>query len=118
MTEPDEKGLEAARFAYQEALNFNAFKEGRGHIYRPKDPMKRALTAYLEAVDPWQPIESAPKDGNCLLKIKTDEGFEYAVLERRDDGEWIHDGEPTYCHSYYFEPVEWAPIPTPPKQGA
>jgi len=62
----------------------------------------------------WQPIKTAPKDGNCLLAINTDNGYTFKVLDRDDRGEWIFEGEPTYCLSYYFEPTHWMPFPPPP----
>jgi hypothetical protein len=59
----------------------------------------------------WKPISTAPKDGKCLLAILTDEGWEYGVLERRSDGVWIHEGEPTYSHGYYYDPKFWTELP-------
>lgn len=79
----------------------------------------RALLAALEAVreDGWQPIEAAPKDGNCLLAIETDDGYTFGVLERFEDGTWVHEGEPTFCKAYYFMPTHWMPLPAPPKEA-
>lgn len=62
----------------------------------------------------WQPIETAPADGRCLLAIETDEGYEFGVLTRDSRGNWVHEGEPTFCHSYYFKPTHWQPLPPPP----
>lgn len=64
----------------------------------------------------WQPIETAPKDGRCLLAIKTDDGYEFGVLQRAANGAWVYEGEPTYCLSYYFEPTHWMPLPAAPTQ--
>lgn len=76
----------------------------------------REAAAALEAAgeDAWLPIETAPKDGNCLLAIETDDGYTFAVLERDKKGNWIHEGEPTYRHGYYFNPTHWRPLPAPP----
>jgi hypothetical protein len=63
----------------------------------------------------WQPIATAPADGRCLLAIETDHGYTFGVLDREKSGDWIHDGEPTYCHGYYFCPTHWMPLPEPPK---
>lgn len=63
----------------------------------------------------WQPIESAPEDGKCLVAVETDDGWWYGQLERDKRGNWIHEGEPTYCKSYYFNPHSWQPLPAPPE---
>lgn len=62
----------------------------------------------------WQPIESAPKDGRCLLAVATDDGWDFAVLQRDARGNWIHEGEPTFCHGYYYRPKFWMPLPPEP----
>jgi len=62
----------------------------------------------------WQPIETAPRDGSCLLAIATDDGYTFGVLERDKRGNWIHEGEPTFCKGYYFEPTHWRDLPEPP----
>jgi hypothetical protein len=62
----------------------------------------------------WRPIETAPEDGRCLLAINTDDGYEFGVLLRDAKGRWIHDGEPTFCHGYYYEPTHWMPLPEAP----
>lgn len=66
----------------------------------------------------WQPIESAPEDGKCLVAVETDDGWWYGQLERDKRGNWIHEGEPTYCKSYYFNPHSWQPLPAPPEESA
>jgi len=76
----------------------------------------RAVLAYQAALAPqWQPIESAPEDGKCLVAVETDDGWWYGQLERDKRGNWIHEGEPTYCKSYYFNPHSWQPLPAPPE---
>lgn len=59
----------------------------------------------------WEPIETAPMDGKCILKIETDEGEEVAILKRDYAGNWLYEGEPTFCLSYYYKPVAWMPLP-------
>ncbi len=66
-------------------------------------------------VPQWQPIETAPKDGKCLVLVETDDGDWIGRLDRDKKGNWIHDGEPTFCHSYYFCPVKWMPLPAAPQ---
>ena len=66
----------------------------------------------------WMPISSAPKDGKCLVAIETDDGYTLGVLGRDKRGNWIHEGEPTFCKSYYFNPTHWQPLPPPPGDAA
>lgn len=65
----------------------------------------------------WQPIETAPKGGPLLLWVDTDDGGEPMVLYRNADGDWLYDGEPTYCASFYLNPTHWMPLPPPPATG-
>lgn len=61
------------------------------------------------------PIETAPKDGGpLLLWVDTDDGGEAMTLYRNADGEWLYDGEPTYCASFYIKPTHWMPLPAAP----
>ena len=62
----------------------------------------------------WKPIKTAPVDGKCLLAILSDDGWTYAELQRNSKGHWIHEGEPTFCHGYYFEPIYWTELPEDP----
>lgn len=57
----------------------------------------------------WQPIETAPKDGACVLI--TGEGLVRECRSFRDD--W---GDPVYSE-WFFEatPTHWMPLPEPPK---
>jgi len=65
----------------------------------------------------WYPIETAPVPGNCLVAIDTDDGWEYGFLYRDCEGNWIHEGEPTFCHGYYYHPMYWTDkIPSLPTQ--
>ena len=58
--------------------------------------------AELEALTQWQPIETAPKDGNWIICTSTSSIFVWFSL---DDG-------------YYgnTEPTHWKPLPEPPKE--
>lgn len=64
--------------------------------------------------DGWQPIATAPEDGQCLLWVKTDDGGEVMKLYRDKKGNWLYEGEPTYCTGFYIEPTHWMPLPHPP----
>ncbi|ABO54159.1 DUF551 domain-containing protein [Burkholderia vietnamiensis] len=50
-----------------------------------------------------------------LVCAETDEGL--TVQSMYFDGKnWIHDGEPTFCHSYMLRPTHWMPLPAAPGQ--
>lgn len=62
----------------------------------------------------WLPIETAPKDGECLLWVATDDGGEVMKLVRDKNGDWLYEGEQTYATGFYIEPTHWMPLPPPP----
>ena len=50
--------------------------------------------------------------GYYLVTVDTDDGLHVDVLMfDAENKNWIHEGEPTYCHSYYFCPTHWAKRP-------
>lgn len=65
----------------------------------------------------WQPIESAPRDGKCLLWVDTDDGGEVMVLQRDADGIWVYDSEPIVCADFWMDPTHWMPLPPPPRSA-
>ena len=67
------------------------------------------------AVPAWMPIETAPKDGQCLLWVDTDDGGEVMTLLRDSNGCWLYEGKPVYSASFYIEPTHWMPLPQPPQ---
>lgn len=62
----------------------------------------------------WQPIETAPEDGQCLVWCATDDGGEVMKLPRDKRGFWLYDSEPTFSAPFYIEPTHWMPLPPPP----
>ena len=87
------------------------------HLYETVEDIEQAVLAKAQtvpAVSAWEPIDTAPADGNCLVAVETDDGWWVGQLERDSYGNWIHEGEPTYCHGYYFKPTHWMPLPAPP----
>jgi hypothetical protein len=52
---------------------------------------------------------------NYLVCANTDQGPEVDCAFLNVHEQWIHEGEPTFCHSYYFEVTHWAELPEPPK---
>ena len=69
-----------------------------------------ARVAELErAAITWKPLP-APKPGAYLVTVATDNGPEVHRLDLNNKGQWIHEGEPTFCKSYYFEPKLYADV--------
>ena len=62
----------------------------------------------------WNPIETAPSDGKCIVWCETDDGEFQAILERDKLGNWIYEGLATYEHGFYIQPVLWHPLPPDP----
>ena len=55
----------------------------------------------------WQPIETAPKDGTCVLVYSKG---------RVISAYFLHDDWLEVLHSYSFnDPTHWMPLPEPPK---
>ena len=65
----------------------------------------------------WQPIETAPANGQCLVWCDTDDGGEVMKLCRDEKGNWLYEGEPTYATSFYIEPTHWRELPPPPSSA-
>jgi hypothetical protein len=58
---------------------------------------------------PWQPIESAPRDGTKILACNVDSGFVIVVYFRGlhfTDGQWP-----------MIPVTHWCPLPPPPEKG-
>jgi hypothetical protein len=57
------------------------------------------------------------KNGRYLVTADTDDGLHVTEMrfEQNDQGEiWFYKGEPTYCHTFYIDPIYWMPLPEPP----
>ena len=65
----------------------------------------------------WQPIETAPANGQCLVWCDTDDGGEVMKLCRDKKGNWLYEGEPTYATGFYIEPTHWRELPPPPSSA-
>ncbi len=74
----------------------------------------------------WQPIETAPKDGDPILIYKPDERMvgEYTMSAYWDDDQegWVPVGgihrlgyRSSATNSYQGYPTHWMPLPEPPK---
>lgn len=56
----------------------------------------------------WRSTDTKPAvPGFYLVSVETDDGDELQVLEF-DGKNWIHEGEPTFCKGYMFQPYAWA----------
>jgi hypothetical protein len=69
----------------------------------------------------WVSVEDRlPEDGGYwLVTVATDDGPEvHSLLFASKKQQWIHDGEATFCHGYYFCPTHWAPLPAPASDSA
>lgn len=89
----------------------------RSSVAQLSDACQAALEVISEAkAEGWQPIETAPKDGQCLLWVDTDDGGEVMKLPRDSDGNWLYESEPMFTYSFYLKPTHWQPLPAPPAQ--
>lgn len=74
----------------------------------------RSLTERLEKAGEWISVEvRLPERGFWLVSVDTDDGPETHVLQLNGKGQWIYEGEPTFCQGCYFRPTHWKPRPLP-----
>jgi hypothetical protein len=63
----------------------------------------------------WQPIETAPKDGQPIL-VWRDSGVHIMRWRiRRDDGNGFWDEWHVGVRHLKIQPTHWMPLPEPPK---
>ncbi len=65
----------------------------------------------------WEPIETAPKDGNYILLWDEDFGLQVGFWARSLQ-RWSQSVEPCTCLrllSYLDSPTHWMPLPQPPE---
>lgn len=93
------------------------------HLYAPEDARcVEACADAIMALDGWQTIDSAPRDGTRVLLYGTRWQYDWAGERREpkiavcdctdDDGWAICDT--TYYTTSCLEPVAWRPLPPPP----
>lgn len=75
-------------------------------------------------VPQWRPIESAPKNGTCILLWCVHDNAKYANEKDLDSwqgpvvGQWIeHNGGGWCWHGHCGKHTHWAPLLPPPERG-
>lgn len=64
------------------------------------------------ATNSWQPIPDNLPKGKYQVTVATDSGPCVEILEFDGRG-WLHEGEYTFQHGYYFRPMLYQPAPAP-----
>ena len=83
-------------------------------------PKHKLVIAALQAYTPWQPFETAPKDGTPILCFIPDEHFSSATgveliwWEPAISG-WTQDGDDV--KGFYRRPTHWMPVPAAPARS-
>jgi hypothetical protein len=74
------------------------------------DNVAKAAIGEWEKLNGWQPIPAGGLPaGRYQVAVATDQGFEAHILECDRNGNWLHEGEFTFQHGYYFEPKFYMP---------
>lgn len=83
--------------------------EHKMDAYRTSHAEVEALRKAME----WISVEDKlPEKGRYLVSADSDDGQD--VCEMSFNGkDWIYEGEPTYCHSFYVEVTHWMERPAP-----
>ena len=127
-----------ARHGMQDAFTLNAYRAMKmvltqharitelesqlAQRFDAADMATAAASGFLEGAakeqqEGWQPIETAPANGQCLVWCDTDDGGEVMKLCRDKKGNWLYEGEPTYATGFYIEPTHWRELPPPPSSA-
>lgn len=61
----------------------------------------------------WQPIETAPKDGQVILICA---GNAVASVYWDDEFTWVSTEDNLMAHIVHDDPTHWMPLPEPPPQ--
>ena len=104
--EPTEEMLEAGD-------DMASGRSGKVPVY-PEDIFKAMFDA-ATAVNPWQPIETAPKDGSVFLACV---GNWMTVAHWHRSQQCLATNGPTYERYPADEiPTHWMPLPAPPNES-
>lgn len=74
------------------------------------DNVAKAAIGEWEKLNDWQVIPEKLPAGRYQVAVATDEGFEAHILECDRNGNWLHEGEFTFQHGYYFSPKFFIPV--------
>jgi len=72
-----------------------------------------SLLARRSSTSPWQPIETAPKDGTLFLAYMGEGNMEIARYRLESNEWWIDAYAPPHIEKNWME--AWMPLPEPPK---
>lgn len=133
--QPATDGLGKVREALQGLLHWSHWANQKlGFDLEPKFPeyakAKEALAILDQqtAHNPWQPIETAPRDGTLVL-VWSDELYmkpyiawwgvdQNAPEDGNEQEEWLTGDGDSWSTGYYYtpcNPTHWMPLPAPPQ---
>jgi len=115
--DPERARASARRRAFDKAYDMVVYAERERLLnaavrdaLRPLEPAAPApAIAWIALADGAH--ASLPARGEWLVTVETDSGREVHVLEHKGGNKWMHEGEFTFQHSYFFRPIAWAPRP-------
>lgn len=58
-----------------------------------------------------------PKSGRYIVCAETDDGDYVCEMELEGKDRWMHEGEATYSHGYWINPIYWMELPAPPVEA-
>lgn len=109
--------LELSQAVELRGVIFDAHKIGglvvlpcKGYDKAKFDKLNRFLAQGLD--DDWKPIPKDLAPGRYLVTVDTDSGPETNVLQWDGKG-WLHEGEYTFQHGYFYRPVMYKAAPAP-----
>lgn len=107
------KALQTALVEAEKSLRRDAQAAAVRHSAADRLPAPRTLSVAESSVPaevPWKAIPEGLAKGEYLVTVNSDDGALVRVLEFDGKG-WLHEGEYTYQHGWYFEPVLYKPVP-------
>jgi len=60
----------------------------------------------------WLDIPKDLKAGDYLVSCETDDGLQVCVMEYKNN-KWIYEGQYTFQHGFYIEPIKYQELPKP-----
>ena len=87
---------------------------------RERDALKAELAEYKKTNE-WQPIETAPRDGDILLHVESAKESFVAFLgtdPTDGDKQWVFARDGKGTSFIVRSPTHWQPLPTPPEEDS